>query len=201
VKGIFIAIEGVDGSGSTTQAKRLCDYLTSLGRKAHYTAEPSSGPLGAAIRKLLSMPRNELDTIQSTLALAFAADRLHHCAYEIEPKLAAGFDVVTDRYVLSSLVYQGLHVSASWIDEINKFARAPDFEIVVDVLEDEAGQRRGARGVPEEIFEERDLQVAIRKRYLALAKNRGASVINGLGDRLEVQKRINALVHERMFKA
>jgi dTMP kinase len=201
VKGFFIAIEGGDGSGSTTQAKRLCDYLQSVGRKAHYTAEPSSGPLGAVIRELLAKPREELHKLQGTLALAFAADRLHHCVYEVKPKLDAGYDVVTDRYVLSSLVYQGLHLATSWIKEINSLALVPDFEILVDLGERDASARRGARGGHQEIFETSDLQVAIRDRYLALAQSRGVSVVDGHGDVADVEARINLLIHEHLLKA
>ena len=123
--GKFIVVEGIDGSGSTTQAKLLCKYLESRGRTCFFTAEPSGGPIGKFIRDLLKQKENKPQLFFHILALTFAADRLCHYDLEILPKLKAGVDVISDRYVLSSLVYQGLDVPQGWVKEVNRYARTP----------------------------------------------------------------------------
>src|SRR4051812_35922446 len=100
-QGRLIALEGVDGAGTTTQAQRLAVLL---GARAHVTREPSGGPLGQLLRQLLSGAHADLDP--AAVALLFAADRLDHLSREVEPALARGQHVITDRYLLSSLAYQ-----------------------------------------------------------------------------------------------
>jgi dTMP kinase len=103
-RGRFLVLEGLDGAGTTTQASRLCAWLSARGRTVHLTSEPSRGPLGTGIRQVLSgrlrgAGGGEFDP--GALALLFAADRLDHWESEIRPRLAEGQDVVSDRYVLS----------------------------------------------------------------------------------------------------
>ena len=100
MSGCFVAMEGLDGSGGTTQVQRLCEALG-----AHATAEPSGGPVGQLIRASL---RGEEPVADGVLPLLFAADRADHLEREILPRLAAGEIVVTDRYYASSLAYQSL---------------------------------------------------------------------------------------------
>ena len=92
----------------------VADALRAAGRHVHTTAEPSKGPIGVLIRQMLGGDRART-AIHRELALLFAADRLDHMAREIEPQLAAGVDVVSDRYVLSSLVYQSLDLPLDWV--------------------------------------------------------------------------------------
>src|SRR5688572_4731702 len=99
-RGRFIALEGLDGSGTTTQAARLADALGARGRTVVRTQEPSHGPIGRLVREALRSLDAPLDP--DALALLFAADRRDHVASEIEPALARGHDVVCDRYVMSS---------------------------------------------------------------------------------------------------
>src|SRR5690349_6199392 len=98
--GLLIAVEGADGAGTTTQCRRLVDWLRASGREAHLTREPSTGPVGALIRQVLAGTHASFDP--TALALLFAADRLDHIAREIAPARDRGAVVVTDRYVLSS---------------------------------------------------------------------------------------------------
>ena len=142
--GRFIVLEGVDGCGSTTQTKRLVEALATRGYDARSTCEPSDGPVGALIRQALEKrlrdARGEARRFDwATLALLFAADRLDHVEATIAPALAAGAIVISDRYTLSSLVYQsvtapsGSEEPLAWIHELNRAARAPDLTIVLDV--------------------------------------------------------------------
>lgn len=101
----FIVLEGIDGSGTTTQLSRVSAALRTLGHRVHETREPTGGRIGKLIREQLSDPSG---VSARCLALLFAADRIDHLDREILPALARGEVVVCDRYVMSSLVYQSL---------------------------------------------------------------------------------------------
>ena len=103
-KGVFICIEGLDGSGKTTQAKILTERL-SKNHKAVYTAEPSQGKIGTFIRECCLYEEKRLPT--EAEALLFAADRIEHVENEIAPALAEGKVVICDRYIYSSLCLPG----------------------------------------------------------------------------------------------
>ncbi len=169
--GRFIVLEGIDGSGTTTQAQHLVAALQQQGRQALFTCEPSSGPIGKQIRQLLSSAGgDDASRAWDTLALLFAADRLDHVAREIRPALAAGSLVVCDRYDLSSYAYQSATALPStdplpWIRALNQRAPRPDLTLVLDVDPDIAEQRRLARGLPAELFERRDLQRRLAQLY------------------------------------
>ena len=164
-KGTLIALEGIDGSGTTTQARLLADWLDSAPPRdnaAHLTQEPSSGPIGLLLRDLLKDARG---CPSSAMALLFAADRVDHLAREIEPKLASGVDVVTDRYVFSSLAYQSVADDLTWVAELNSRAPDADITIYLRVPAEIAETRRGRRGTEPEIYESIGLQRAIAQRY------------------------------------
>lgn len=146
----------------------------------HLTAEPSRCPVGLLIRQLLGQVATPPDP--AALALLFAADRLDHLRREIEPALAAGTHVLSDRYVLSSLAYQSLACPLSWVEEINRRAPAPDLTILVHVEADVAAARRAVRGGAEEIFDALETQRRLVARYAELATARageGVVVIDG----------------------
>src|SRR5271167_2017910 len=109
--GRFVVLEGIDGSGTTTQVARLADRLRAQGVAVRATREPSDGPLGTLVRHVLSgrvvIPGGRAPG-WATMALLFAADRLDHVESEIEPFLAEGGDVISDRYDASSLAYQSI---------------------------------------------------------------------------------------------
>src|SRR5262245_34387247 len=119
--GRMIVIEGMDGTGTTTQSKLLVDHLNKIGLSAIRSAEPTSSPFGQEIRKWLALPIEDEPYLLTMLALAFAADRMHHVHHTLSPALKSYDYVIVDRYVLSSLVYQGLHLPSSFIVEINRF--------------------------------------------------------------------------------
>lgn len=177
-RGLFVVLEGIDGSGTTTQAHRLVEAARAAGQSAQFTCEPSTRPIGVDIRRRLSAaaPAGEG---WATLALLFAADRIDHLAEEILPALDAGALVICDRYVLSSLVYQGVHVDTDWVAQINARAKSPDLTLLVDTDPDEAARRRSARGGTEEIYDADDTQRLLARRYRELAPKVGASIVDG----------------------
>ena len=165
MRGRFIALEGLDGSGTTTQAARLVDALHERGRAVLRTQEPSHGPIGRLVREQLRRVDAPLDL--DALALLFAADRRDHIVTEIEPALAGGQDVVCDRYVLSSFVYQGLASDPAWVRTINAHAPWPDLTLVLELPAREATLRVHARGGEREIFDALALQERVEAGYRA----------------------------------
>ena len=184
-EGIFVVLEGIDGSGTTTQAARYAAHLRAQRRLVHVTHEPSTGPIGTQIRLVLRQRLMMPATHQpEAMALLFAADRLDHVAAEVDPLLRDGYVVISDRYDLSSLAYQSItaataaqangeappsqRVSAAtveWIRELNRFARRPHVTVVLDVSPDVAAARRRARGGAAEIYEDADLQARLAGAY------------------------------------
>ena len=127
---VFIAMEGLDGSGGTTQTRLLADWLKAKGiSEVHTTAEPSSGPVGRFIRTALN-PEHEASAIgDAVLPFLFAGDRRDHLDREIIPALQRGAVVITDRYYHSSLAYQSLAVGLPAVASLNERFRAPDITI------------------------------------------------------------------------
>ncbi len=178
-RGRFIVLEGIDGSGTTTQAHALVTAIEASGGRAIYTREPSDGPVGAYIRTILRGEQAHTAG-EHTLAALFAADRLDHWDREIDPTLAGGADVICDRYVLSSMAYQGVMTGdESWVRDLNAQARPADLTVLLELPPDEAGRRRASRGEAEERYEPDDTQQAVAAAYGRLARTLGAVVIDG----------------------
>ena len=191
-RGRFYAIEGADGVGSTTQVNRLVDHLRLAGRTGLMTAEPSKGPIGLMIRQLLGGDRPRTQ-IHRELALLFAADRLDHMAREVEPALAAGSDVVSDRYIMSSLVYQSLDLPFDWVRDLNRFAPPADSTILISLPADEAWARLDARlqtGATREVFDQKTTQSRIHSEYERQAKRQNAVIVDGRGSPEAVSARV-----------
>jgi dTMP kinase len=168
-RGRFIVIEGIDGSGTTLQTRAVTTWLGDRGHHVLETREPSTGAIGALARQRLAV---HADADPATLALLFAADRLDHVAREVGPALAAGAVVVSDRYLLSSLAYQGLECDEAWVRQINCQAPRPDLTLVLDVPADVAFarvQRRTAAGASvAERFDALELQRRLAGHYRRL---------------------------------
>jgi dTMP kinase len=168
-KGVFITIEGIDGSGITTHSKLLVKKLNEMGYKAVYTKEPTEGPIGALIRTFL---KKRLEADPRILSLLFAADRVWHCykdpslpgAAGILSALNRGYVVVSDRYLYSNLAYQGKDVDYRWILEINKWAIRPDVLIYLKVDVDTALRRIKERGF-QELYEEKEILTMVFKMF------------------------------------
>jgi dTMP kinase len=168
-RGKLIAIEGIDGAGTTTQCERLARRFG-----LHATREPSDRPIGKLLRQFL---RGELGAAdERAIALLFAADRIDHVTREIEGELAGGKSVISDRYVLSSLVYQSQMVAREFVVAINAAAPPADLTILVDVAADVARQRRHKRGGPDERYDDDDVQRRLAEAY----RREIANVPNGV---------------------
>ncbi len=164
-QGLFIALEGIDGSGTTSQLRALASALSTDGHEVVTTCEPTGNRIGKLIRQALAD-----DTLDpAALALLFAADRVDHLATDIQPALARGAIVVCDRYLMSSLVYQTLHCELAWVREINRFAQLPDLylciELPVEVAFARVQRRHHAGDTARERFDVPALQRAIAQSY------------------------------------
>lgn len=164
----FIVFEGLDGAGTTTQAQRLVEALKAKGRAAQFTREPSDGPIGTLIRQALThrlrLP-NGNRMIPETMGLLFAADRTDHMAAEVEPLRANGTAVVCDRYMLSSIAYQGQELDPAFVQAINAKASPPDLTLFVRVSPETALRRRQGRALAEELYEKLETQKRVAAGY------------------------------------
>jgi dTMP kinase len=160
-KGILLVIEGLDGSGKTTQAKILAERLSET-YNVYLTAEPSRGKIGTFIRECCLYEKQRLPT--EAEALLFAADRIEHMQTELKPALNEGRLVVCDRYVYSSLAYQGsAGLSLDWIKTINARALQPDFSLFLDVSPERVLERLQRK---KSVMETLETQQKVRDVYL-----------------------------------
>ena len=169
---LFIVLEGIDGAGTTTQLELLRRHLASRGRRAHATREPSQGPIGRLLREILLGGHRAADGAAVdglAMALLFAADRRDHLLREIEPALAGGQDVVSDRYLLSSLAYQAQEAERDWVASLARDLRVPDLTLLLDVPVPVAAARRRAAGRVEERYDADAIQTRVAGRYRELA--------------------------------
>lgn len=192
-RGVFIVFEGIDGSGKSTHIRLLCQNLKTRGYDVLRTLEPSRGQIGRFIRRYVEHRKSRISP--EVEALLFAADRFEHVKRTIEPALVKGRIVVSDRYLHSSLAYQGAEgVSLKWIKEVNsRFTLEPDLNILLDVSPKTGlGRMRRRRRT---VFEVDAFQKKVRKLYLQFAEQ--GELIRVESDRPveEVQKDINDLVN------
>jgi len=176
IEGQLIVIEGVDGAGTTTHTRLLADNMAGRGLPVHATREPSDGPVGMLLRQILTgrvvVPGLHGDRPSSwtTMALLFAADRLDHLESEITPNLMDGVNVISDRYVPSSVAYQSLTSGAgadvvAWVKEVNRRARTPDLTIVLDIPAEVAAERRRTRTRGRDLYDDEALQLSLCDFY------------------------------------
>ena len=171
MSGRFIAVEGADGTGKSTQAGLLAERLGAL-----FTREPGGTPLGERIRDLVLDPAGDAP-VDRAEALLMAAARAQHVDVVVAPALASGRDVVSDRYVASSIAYQGRGrgLGAGPVAEVNEFATgglAPDLVVLIEVDTPVAGGRLGDDRDGELDRIERagdDLQARVVAAYRAMA--------------------------------
>lgn len=188
--GVFIAIEGIDGSGKTTHSRKLVEWLINHDVCSLYTREPTDGAVGRILKKLAK----QKDIDFRVEALLFAADRLEHLNKIILPYLEKNYVVVSDRYVYSSLAYQTVTTGEpEWVRKINKFARKPDLTLLLDI-EPKIGLSRIRRHRTR--FEEEDFLEKVRQEYLRLAEEDELTVIDASKNVEEVFHEIVKVVEE-----
>jgi dTMP kinase len=203
--GRFVVLEGIDGAGTTTQRERLGDWLRSLGRRVHLTAEPSTGPVGKLIRSLLHPAAGAFDA--DAMALLFAADRRDHLAREIEPQLAAGAVVISDRYVLSSLAYQTaagvgrdrVYAANFPSSEPSPALRKPDLTLLIEVPLVVAAARRAMRAGSVEIYDDSATQARVASAYrreaeALIASGGSCHIVDGSGPPEAVEASLRQLI-------
>src|SRR2546422_2962267 len=179
--GLFIVLEGGDASGKSTQARLLADRLRSRDRDVVETFEPGATQTGAAIRALLLDGDGPIDP--TTEALLLAADRAQEVADVVRPALGRGADVVSDRYVPSSLAYQGVGrgLGIEKVEKLNRWATGgldPDLVVVLDIDDAVAASRLTGPGDRLERAGA-DFHAIVRDAYRRLAAERGWELIDG----------------------
>lgn len=165
---MFIAFEGPDGSGSSTQSKLLAKQLEKEGKAVLLTKEPTpKEPIGSLIREIL---QHKHEVSAEALQLLFCADRAQHLAIEVEPALNRDEFVITDRYLLSTLAYGSLNLPLEWLKKLNENFRQPDITFVFDLPVEVCLERIKSRGANFELFETKERLTKIQATYLDLAK-------------------------------
>ena len=160
---MYIVLEGIDGAGKSTQIKMLKEWLESNGLRVETIVEPTELEVGKLIRKLLTRSDATSETMQKTLGLLFAADRLI-LMDKIEQLEKDNVVVISDRSFYSSLSYQD---PQDWIKEINKFAKIPDLVLLLDLDVKKSVER--CDGTDE--FENEEFLTGVKQNYLDLAKS------------------------------
>lgn len=185
-KGTFICIEGLDASGKTTQARRLVRELRRRGFKAVYTTEPSPGEIGKFIRTYILQRKRRVPI--AVEALLFAVDRVDHLELRVKPALEEGKIVVSDRYVYSSLAYQGAAgLDLNWIEEINRSVVTPELAIYLDVPPEVVVKRiRRKRSVMERL----QVQRKVREVYMKFVEDGQLICVDGNRAKDEVSRDI-----------
>ena len=171
---MFISFEGIDGVGKSTQVELLIAHLEAIGQKVCRTHEPGGTELGAEIRHLLLHRKGEV--APRAEALLYAADRAHHVATKIRPALERGEVVVSDRYMDSSIAYQGSgrHLGFQQIRELSMFAAdglLPDLTVLLDLEASKAQARRSKTGEAPDRLEREKIEFfeTVRQAFLDLA--------------------------------
>ncbi|MFM2220601.1 MAG: hypothetical protein RLZZ553_349 [Verrucomicrobiota bacterium] len=183
-EGCLIVIEGIDGTGKTSHAKRLASYLSSLGREVVLSREPTDGPWGRKLRESASTgrlgPEEELEY--------FLRDRREHVENVIKPALVQGKVVILDRYYFSTMAYQGARgFDPQEIRRRNEeFAPVPDVLFILDVELDTALQRIGHRGDTANHFERRESLQRCREIFLSLQNEPFVRVVSAEGSMDEI---------------
>jgi dTMP kinase len=167
-KNLFIALEGLDGSGKSTQVKPLADRLNAEGLKVYITAEPTTSRIGSMIKDIFN---HKMEADHRTIAALYAADRLEHVLNKkdgILKKLEEGYTVITDRYYFSSYAYHGVHMNMDWVIDINSLTAdllRPDLTIFIDVPVDVCSKRLSRGRSSAELYEDEENLNNVRKKY------------------------------------
>lgn len=194
-KGCFIVLEGLDGAGKTTIARRLVEDLSSRGIPASYTYEPTDSEI---VRLIKSTYNNLRDAYIDTLA--FALDRLIHVKNWVKPLLDKGVTVISDRYFYSSVAYQSASGAPfEWVIEVNKFAVKPDVAIYLDIEPEEGLSRKYMHISRFPEYEEKEFLQRVRSMYLRMVEMGLLIYIDASKPLSEVYGRIWDIVYGRLI--
>ena len=169
VKNLFIAFEGIDGSGKSTHVKLLAEFLTHKGHKVYTTFEPTDSRIGVMIRDIFN---HRMEGDQRVIAALFAADRLNHLLNSqdgILKKLKEGYTVITDRYYFSSYAYHSVHnIDMDWVIQANSMSAdllRPDLNIYIDISPDVSMERLKKGRNSFEMYETLENQKMVYDKY------------------------------------
>ncbi|MGB9703414.1 MAG: dTMP kinase [Candidatus Micrarchaeales archaeon] len=188
MKGKFIVIEGIDGSGKSTQASLLYSFLLKKYKKVLLTKEPTYSIIGSLIRAALN---KEWKTTNTVLQLLFCADRAHHLK-SLMPFLRKGGIVISDRYAFSTIAYGSASgLDYKWLVDINSALPYPDLTIIIDISPQTALKRINALQRKKSLFEEKNFLTRVREFYLKIASEfKNVKVVDGEKSVEEVRNEI-----------
>ena len=210
--GKFIVFEGLDGSGQSTQAGKLVEFLKQQSLKnkfghtgAHLTKEPTPGLIGGLIRCQLT---HDWKSSQTCLQLLFAADRAHHLEKEVIPLLEKGVVVVCDRYYFTSLVYGLSNIKDAndikdekWLWDVNRNFLYPDIIFLLNTSPKTCIDRIQKTRYSVELFEKKELLTKIWKRYKKLPNNfKNICIINGEQQIEKVFEDIKKIIDQKLAR-
>lgn len=168
-KNLFIAFEGIDGSGKSLQVQLLSDSLEKAGHKVYSTFEPTNSRIGSIIKDIF---KHKMEADHRVIAGLFVADRLDHLLNNtngILKKLEEGYTVITDRYYFSSYAYQGTHMSLDWVIGANSLSAKllrPDLNIFIDIPTDVSIARIKNGRSSVELYETKENLNQVREKYM-----------------------------------
>ncbi len=197
MKGVFIVLEGPDGSGTSTQSKLLADALVLEGKDVLLTCEPTDGTIGTFIRSALQSGEMPNDALQ----LLFTADRSWHLENIVLPALREDKTVISDRYILSTILYgSALGIDTVWLESINSNFIAPDIQIIALPPFDVCFQRVKKRATAD-IMEQDSIMKKVHRRYVDYSNTHSElAVIDTSGDKTESLKKILQIVKQTCYK-
>ena len=164
----FIAFEGIDGSGKSTQIKKLMEKLSSLSIRCYETREPTDSPIGSLIHQFLT---GRISADYKVIASLFIADRLDHLLNSIDgicQKIDNGITVITDRYYFSSYAYNGVDLDMNWVINANSISAEilrPTLTVFLDIPVNTALERIERDRFQTELFEKEDRLIKVRDKY------------------------------------
>jgi dTMP kinase len=195
-KGLFIAFEGLDGSGSSTQANLLVNNLRNKKYKAFLTKEPTNNIIGGLIRGQLA---GDWSASMECLQLLFAADRAHHLDKDILLVLKKGKIMISDRYLFSSIAYGSLKVDREWLLKLNERFLLPDLTFLLQVPPKICLKRMKANRFTLELFEQEQKLNQVWQTYLWLAKKfKNIILIDGTQTKEKIAEKILTIVRKKL---
>ncbi len=200
-KGKFIVLEGIDGSGKSSQIGPLMKRLEGLGVPCRADREPTGGPVGSLIRQIFT---GRVTADNRVIAALYAADRIDHLVNEVDGLCAAidqGITVVSDRYYFSSYAYHSVDMDMEWVIQANSVSAGllrPTLTVFLDVPVETALERIHKNRFVEEIFDQEDRLRKTRELYFrafeCLKGVENVAVVDGSGTQEQVAERIWAAV-------
>ncbi len=182
--GLFIAFEGLDGSGSSTQVNLLADKLKEEGYSAFVTKEPTNNIIGGLIRGQLT---HDWSSSMECLQLLYAADRAHHLHREIIPALKNNKIMISDRYFFSTVAFGSLELDTKWLMMLNEKFPQPDITFLIKVPPKECVRRMQASRFELELFEQEQKLVKVWQTYHWLSGQfKNVYVLDGMQSRAQI---------------